>query len=194
VSACSATRRAASSTPLSCSLVDNPNQLNPKQVAFMTAPASALSPQVQINGKLLNGHKPPRHIITEELPWHRTAAYLFACGTVTIKDVAQACDVDPATVSNLLRQPWFQERVTDLMAEHGGKDIMTLFRAEQFNSLVTMIDIRDDVEASRRDRLTSAMNILDRTLGKPTQRVETSSVLTSSDPVAEVTRLEAELS
>lgn len=118
---------------------------------------------------------------------------MFAGGETTIKDVADGCGVDRATVSNLLKQKWFQERVTSLMAERGGRDIMQLFRAEQFNSLVTLIDIRDDESASRRDRLTSAMTILDRALGKPVQRVESSNVPTSSDPVSEVARLEASL-
>ncbi len=146
-----------------------------------------------MNNGRFHGTRPPHHVIEEEIPWHRTAAYMFGvAGMVTIKDVAEACGVDPATVSNLLRQPWFQERVTELQGR-SGKDIMELFRAEQFSSLATLVDIRDDPKASKRDRLTSAINILDRALGKPTQRIEQSSIPVSADPVDEVRRLEESL-
>lgn len=171
-----------------------PAQLNERQRAFLTAPASELSPEAQVNGQRLHGHKPPEYELTEELPWHRTAAYLFACGTVTINDVAEAIGVHRQTIRNLLRQGWFQERVTELMSRHGGKDIMELFRAEQFNSLVTMIEVRDDPNASKRDRLTSAINILDRTMGRPKQQIEHTGTPISSNPVAEVAELEQRFS
>lgn len=158
----------------------------------MTGEASTLEPAAQVNGNVLHGKGAPRYVIEEEEPWHRAAAYLFACGTVTIKDVAEAVEKDPATVSNLLRQRWFQERVTKLMADHGGQDIMQLFRAEQFNSLVTLVEIRD-AGKSERNRATCAIEILNRSMGKPTQRVETTTTPTSDDPVAEVARLESEM-
>ena len=79
------------------------------------------------------------------------------------------------------------------MAEYGSKDIMELLRAEQINSLCTIIEIRDDPKASKNTRALCAKDILDRTLGKPTQRVEVSSEAASLDPVAEVERLEAEV-
>lgn len=168
------------------------SQLSEQQRAFLTAPPSALSPEAQVNGRLLHGHGPPKFELVEELPWHRQAAHMFGCGgAVTIKEVAEAFEVDRGTVSNLLRQPWFQERVTEIMARHGNKDIMEMFRAEQFNSLITLIEIRDDPNASKQVRSANAINILDRILGKPTQRVETSNANPiSSDPVAEVERLE----
>lgn len=115
---------------------------------------------------------------------------MFAAGAVTQKEVAEAFGVSLPTVANLLRQQWFQERVTQLMQERGGRDVMELFRAEQFNSLLTIIEIRDDTKVSSNVRAVCARDILDRTLGKPVQRVETSGTVSSSDPVGEVKRLE----
>ena len=54
-------------------------------------------------------------------------------------------------------------------------------------------DIRDDPEAPAAARVQAARDILDRTLGRPRQRVETSAWVTTEDPVAEVARLEAEV-
>ena len=103
-------------------------------------------------------------------------------------------DINERTVRNLLKQKWFQERVTKLLAENGGKDIMALLRAEQFNSLIVMIDIRDDAKMPPVVRKDICKDILDRTLGKPIQRVENVESPTSDDPVAEARRLNEELS
>lgn len=117
---------------------------------------------------------------------------MFAAGAVTAKEVAGAFKVSVPTVHNLIRQPWFQELVTMKMAEHGGRDIIALFKAEGFNSLVTLIELRDNEKVPGTVRSACARDILDRALGKPLQRVEQSNVPTSADPVAEVARLEEE--
>lgn len=117
-------------------------------------------------------------------------ALMFAAGAVTQKEVAEAFGVSLPTVSNLLRQQWFQERVTQLMQARGGRDVMELFKAEQYNSFLTIIEIRDNEKISPAVRKACAADILDRALGKPLQRVETTGTVTSSDPVGEVKRLE----
>jgi hypothetical protein len=134
----------------------------------------------------------PIREIEREQAWHRTAAFAFALGA-TAKDVAKQLDRAYITVQNLLRQPWFQKNVTALMAEYGSRDIMELLRAEQVNSLCTLIEIRDNPKAASAARVVCARDILDRTLGKPMQRVEVSSEAASDDPVQEVERLEAEV-
>lgn len=114
---------------------------------------------------------------------------MFARGEVSGAEVARAFDVSLPTIYNLMRQPWFQERVTTMMAEHGGKDIMALFRAEGWNSLVTLVELRDESKVSATVRASCARDILDRALGKPLQRIETSDEVRSADPVAEAERL-----
>lgn len=158
-----------------------------------TAPASALSPEAATNDGRLHGSKQPAFILSEEKPWHRLAAYLFASGYNSMKDVASACEVTEPTVRNLLRQAWFQERVTKLLADNGGRDIMALLRSEQFNSLVVMIEMRDDKNTPPPVRAGVCKDILDRTLGKATQRIQVEESPSSDDPVAEARRLESEL-
>lgn len=160
----------------------------------VTAPASELSPEATNNPGQFHGQPAPMWDIDTEQPWHRFAAYLFASGCTNCKQVAEIVgDITPKTVRNLLRQKWFQERVTKLLADQGGRDIMALLRAEQFNSLIVMIDIRDDSKMPPAVRSNICRDILDRTLGKPVQRIETSDTPTSDDPVAEAQRLKEEI-
>ena len=141
----------------------------------------------------LFGRKPVLYELQEERPWHRIAAYFFATGATTIKQVADACEVNKDTMRNLLRQPWFQERVTKLLAENGGKDILSLLRSEQINSLIVMTQLRDDPKVPPAVRAGVCKDILDRTLGKAIQRIETSETTFSDDPVAEARQLKEQL-
>jgi hypothetical protein len=138
------------------------------------------------------GVKDPMWDLDKEQPWHRMAAFAFALGA-TSKDVAHRLGRSEPAVQNLLRQKWFQKEVTAIMAEYGARDVMDMFRAEQFNSLVTLVEMRDNPKVAAQARITCARDILDRALGKPVQRVETASVPVSDNPVAEVERLEAEV-
>lgn len=168
--------------------------LNELKQGRTTVPASELSPEAQVVPDYLHGTHPPDWELTVEQPWHRIAAYLFATGATSCKQVAELIgDVNEKTVRNLLKQRWFQERVTKLLAENGGKDIMALLKAEQYNSLIVMIDIRDNEKMPPVVRTSICRDILDRTLGKPVQRIETNESPTSDDPVAEARRLKEEI-
>jgi hypothetical protein len=134
----------------------------------------------------------PRWEVKTEQPWHRQAMYLFATGDLSATDVAHALDREPETLQNLLKQEWFQKGVTKLMAEAGGKDVMALFKAEAFSSLVTLVELRDSGKTPAPVRRAAAVDILDRAYGKPKQFVETTKGVSSEDPVAEARRLEEE--
>ena len=130
--------------------------------------------------------------LDSEQPWHKMAAFAFALGA-TARDVARNLGKSEPAVQNLLRHKWFQENVTKIMSEYGARDVMAMFQAEQFNSLVTLVEMRDNPKVPAAARITCARDILDRALGKPTQRVETVAIASSEDPVAEVERLESEV-
>lgn len=158
-----------------------------------SSPASPLSPEATVSSSRLHGTPAPKFILEEERPWHRAAALMFAAGAVTEKEVAEAFGVSMPTIRNLIRQEWFQARVTQLMAEHGGRDIMTLFKAEAFNSLITLTELRDSAKAPSAVRRAAAVDILDRAYGKPKTFLEQSNSPVSADPVAEVKRLEEDI-
>ena len=93
-------------------------------------------------------------------------------------------------VHNLLRQPWFQKLVTTLMAEAGVKDISKLLMSEQLNNYQTIVQLRDDPNTPAALKLKAAQDMLDRSMGRATQRVEVAHETTSDDPVAEFDKLE----
>jgi hypothetical protein len=138
------------------------------------------------------GVKAPMWNLNKEQPWHRMAAFGFARGA-SIRDVASSLGKSELAVQNLLRQPWFQSEVTKIMKEYGAKDIIEIFRNEQFNSLTTLVELRDNPEVPPAARVACARDILDRALGKPTVRVETMHMAPSEDPVAEAEKLTQEL-
>ena len=110
----------------------------------------------------------------------------------TAKAVASKVGRSQPAVHNLLRQPWFQKLTTQLMAERGDKDISKLFMAEQLNCYSTLVEIRDNPNTPTSLKMRVSQDMLDRSMGKATQRVEMSREITSSDPVAEFNRLESE--
>jgi hypothetical protein len=130
--------------------------------------------------------------IERESAWHRAAAWLYALGA-SQQQVCKAVGKSPQSVCNLVRQPFFQEKVCAILAELAKRDIIALFKAEALSCLATLIEIRDNREASVHARIECARDILDRALGKAVQRVETAGVVTSEDPVAEVARRESEV-
>lgn len=139
----------------------------------------------------LFGRPDPRFPIKYEHAWHRMAAYMFATGKVTQKQVAEACGVTVPTVSNLLRQAWFQETVNDLMRDlGGGNSVLELFKAEQVNSLVVLTQLRDDAKQSGSVRRAAAVDILDRAMGKPVQTVITDNTVRAEDPSKEIAQLQ----
>jgi hypothetical protein len=138
------------------------------------------------------GVKDPMWVLPKEQPWHRMAAWAFAQG-ISIKEVAHRLDRSEPAVQNLMRQKWFQAEVTTIMAECGGKDVMAILRGEAFDSANTLRDLRDNPKVPAAVRATCARDILDRTLGKPVQRIEATQVTSSEDPCAEVERLEQEV-
>lgn len=144
-----------------------------------------------LNGGVFVGARDPQWDLEHEQPWHRMCAHFFSMGD-TAKAVANKVGRSQPAVHNLLRQPWFQKLVTQMMAERGDKDISKLFMAEQFNNYSTLVEIRDNPNTPTSLKMKVSQDMLDRSMGKATQRVEMSREVVSSDPVAEFNRLESE--
>ena len=128
--------------------------------------------------------------LQKEQSWHKMAAILYAHGT-SGSQIARELEKTPQAVSNLIRQPFFQERVAGIMAETS-RDFMELFRAERVNTLATLVAIRDDPRTPASVKAMVCKDLLDRSLGKAVQRIEAVADVASSDPVQEYERLEAE--
>lgn len=156
-------------------------------------PASALPPEARLGAFVTHRHggAQERYYVKSEEPWHREAAYMLACG-LGKGEVARELQVEAVTISRLMRAPWFVERVTQLL-DGQGKDIMSAFKAEALASLDTLVELRDNEKAPPAVRRASAVDILNRALGTPTQYVVTTNTGGSGgDPVAEYERLTQE--
>lgn len=126
-----------------------------------------------------------------ESPHQRLAIQLFAKGC-TIKEVATALEMTSAAVGGWLRTPWFQKKVTDLMEAAGVDGIMEVLKGEAMNSVLTLIEIRDDKAANAATRKDAAKDILERIYGKPAQQVTIDQTNRVADPIAEAARIERE--
>lgn len=142
---------------------------------------------------LLHGRTPPKGFETRkfEKPWHRAAAYHFAQGMST-KEVAKANDVTPGCVTHLLKNEWFQELITAIMAESGKSAVEELLKGETMNSVIKLVEIRDDPTTPKAVAASVSDSILDRVYGKSQQRIKVDSEVKYADPVAEAERIEAE--
>jgi hypothetical protein len=143
------------------------------------------------------GVKKPMWELDKEQLWHRQAAWMFGQGDgLSLKDAAGLLGKSEPAVQNLFRQPWFQKEVAAILEAKGGKRdsaVLDLLRAEQINSAQTIVELRDNPKVPAIVRKACAVEILDRTMGKAVQRVETAQVAASEDPVAEVERLKQEV-
>lgn len=126
-----------------------------------------------------------------EKPWHRHAAQYLA-GGFSCRETAEFCGVTAAMVTNLMRAPWFGERVNEILAKSGALDVMQVLTGEALASVATMVELRDGEKTPAAVKANIAKDILDRVLGKPKQFIETTATTVSDDPVAEAKRLEEE--
>lgn len=149
------------------------------------------------NPNALYNVKKPNLAIIHEKPEHRIALYLKASGKSN-KEIAQRMGWTDAWVSQLMRQPWAQERLVEEIRAAGQDEISSILKGAAADSVFTLIEVRDSATSKGSDKVTAANSLLDRFFGKPTQRVEsfnTNRTAQSEDP-AEIDRriraLEAE--
>lgn len=117
-----------------------------------------------------------------EQPWHRGLVTLAARG-LTAKECflnyggewANGRAVSGSGLKSydsiclVMRQPWFKQRVIDLLARAGQDHVKAFLETQIKPSLDTLVSIRDSDKASAAVRRQAANDLLDRFLGKPSQ-------------------------
>lgn len=162
-----------------------------------TARMSALANEAKLQPGFLHGQETAIHkqtnrkYIEHEQIWHRHAAQYLAMN-VPMKDVAKLCEVSKEELQNLLRSPWFLERIANLI-DSGHTDTMALLKSAAAGAVVTLVEICENQKAPAAARVASAKEILDRNLGKSLVTIESKTEI-STNPVADVAKLEAEVS
>lgn len=142
------------------------------------------------NPERLEGDTLPSTFILKEKPEHRIVIYLKAQG-LSNKEIARRIGYQESWVAQILRQPWARARLVKEIGEQGRDAIASLLQGTVEDSLFTLIDIRDSKDAKAADRVAAANSLLDRFLGKPTQRVETKTE--ELGRVEDVAKLESEI-
>lgn len=127
---------------------------------------------------------------TREKPWHRILVSLLARG-MTQGACATLLGKSGAHVTLVTKRPWFQAQLTEALRA-AGKSIITIAESESFNSLQTLIDLRDNEKVPASARITCAKEIIERAHGKAIQRIETANV-TPMNAIEEEKLLEEQL-
>jgi len=138
-----------------------------------------------------HGAKPPVNEIQKEKALHRTAAYMIASGART-KTVASELGVAEGTVSNWLRQPWFQANVNQIIQDEFSGDVTQMLKSAASTAVIVQMDLMQN-SVSDQVRLKAAQDLLDRFRGKPTNFVHHTNHQISEQPDQEIKRLEKEL-
>lgn len=170
------------------------NSLEPivSQRPEVTLPPFVRMPESVIEGRLHNRSASVQDAMNVvEQPWHKTACVLYIAGR-TYGEIAELLDLEQAIIGMAIRTPWCQEYIARILEEQS-REPLELLKNAQIGVIQGMIDMFNDTKVSPTVRMGIGKDILDRTLGKPLQRVETSNAAPKSeDPVAEAERLEQE--
>lgn len=128
----------------------------------------------------------PAHDLQKEQAWHRFALYLAAKARMSPTEIATALQKSPGAVRNLFKQSWFQTKYDALVNSAAQTMYETMLEGEDTNSLLTLIELRDDPNVKSATRAAVAFDILDRMKGKAVQRT-----LTVSHAIKDTTSIDA---
>src|SRR6266550_9582026 len=119
----------------------------------------------------------PLQDVASEKPWHRLAIMLAARGCM-VTEIAEKLERSVSWVSLLLRQPWARERLTSELMSQGRDELEMLIKNAAPEAFKRVMYLSETAE-NEAVRLAANREIIDRHLGKPTQKVESSSVNTN---------------
>lgn len=114
---------------------------------------------------LFHGTPEPTLELQRERPIHRLAACLCAAG-MSFTEVARRLNVSRPTVANWFRQQWFQKYVDDEIRQAGLDPLKNLLAGAAKESVLTLVELRDDPKVPASTRARCASDLLDRAYGK----------------------------
>lgn len=163
---------------------------NPQRVE--TLEQLEASSQLKRSGVDFHNSQSPNLQIIHEKPEHRIMVYLKAKGHTNV-EIAKATGYTQPWVSQIVRQPWFKQRLADELREAGVDGIKSFLSSEALPSLQVLADIRDGTANPAPARVAAANAILDRAFGKPTVHVESQSTVNVTNAKQSADALEQEL-
>jgi len=88
------------------------------------------------------------------------------------REVAARTDYDENWVGQICNQPWFRLRLVKELKDAGRDAVSEVIKSAALDSVFTLIGLRDNDQTPASVRAASANALLDRFLGKPTQKLE----------------------
>lgn len=120
--------------------------------------------------RLFNGRQPHYPIMHERME-HRVICFLKAQGFSNV-EIAEQTGFSAVAVSNIIRQPWAQKRILDIIHDSGQNAVQQLLASEAYESVQRLVIERDNPNARPSERIAAADKLLDRALGKPSQPLD----------------------
>lgn len=121
---------------------------------------------------LFNDKKPNLAVIHEK-PEHRVMIHMKVAGWSN-REIAHATGYTDAWVSQILRQPWARDQIIREIDRSGRDGVEAIIEASVKDSVWKVIELRDSAPKPE-IQLAAARDLIDRALGKPTQKVESTS-------------------
>lgn len=161
-------------------------------------------------GTPFHGETDPQIHIQKEKPEHRLIIMMFAQG-LSAKEVflqlgGEWCNEKNNTgpvpqtgqytyphITQIRKQPWAQKEIVRIMQQNGSDKISARFAELGSRAIDTLEQVMEDVEEKGNVRAQAANAILDRFLGKPTQKVVTEDITTVSSLEKDAIQLRNEL-
>jgi lambda repressor-like predicted transcriptional regulator len=129
----------------------------------------------------------PNLVVLNEKPEHRLCIWLKVQG-FSNREISERTGYTQPWLSQLFRQPWARQRIVSELQKAGKDSLQEILKASAEDSVYTLIELRDTAE-NESVRKSAASDLLDRFLGKPTQKIEQ----TSKQMPTTIEALDAEL-
>ena len=162
---------------------------NPQRYEASILDESSVEEALEERPDVFFNRKDPNLRLLHEKPEHRIAIMLKAQGKSN-NEIADLTGYSVAWVSQIMRQPWAQERILQILKEAGSDVIGSLLASTAEDSIFQIVKLRDTSEDDA-VKLRASQDLLDRYLGKPTQRVESNAQVTHFN--GDVEKLEKDL-
>lgn len=138
---------------------------------------------------LFNGRE-PLYTLKAERPEHRAVIMMAAAGMGN-KEIANALGKTPQYVMYVKKQPWAEEQILREMETAGREPVIQLMKCSALEATETILDTMRTAD-SKKVRMEAAAHILDRVLGKATNKIEVTNKAPSEFTDAELAAIAAQ--
>ena len=140
-----------------------PDRFNPESDNYCAPP-----PEIEFHNA-----KDPNRVILHERPEHRMVLFMKA-QMLSNREIARELDLTEGSVSQITRQPWFRHALARRMEDAGGDILRKTLEGVALDCVYNLITIANGQQEGAKVADIRAANdsLLDRFLGKATQRVE----------------------